>query len=881
MNHLKCNPVLLIRAIKTGFFLFLCLFFFSQSFAQSNILLKRVHIERQQITLKQALAYLEDEVGCTFTFAPELFDLDKEVSLQYEDKTLKSILSDLFGEPLPKMEVSGTRIRLSLPTTGKGSIAGTVLSSDGHPATAVTVRVEGGAGTQTDEQGRYRLDHVETGKKHLVLSYVGLDPIVKSISIFAGNTQEVNFVLPKSAQSLQEVVITGQKRTTSSITKSDVPLENLPMMVQIIDHTTLEQRQVTSIREAISSVSGVTYQSSFAGGYDTFTGRGFGMTIMRNGIAVANAAGQLYGDNIEQIDVLKGPASIQFGDIAPGSVMNLVTKKPLDYNYKRFELKLGQYGLFRPTIDLSGPLNESKTVLFRLNASLEKSKSFRDEINNKSFLFAPSLTWKITPKLTWNVEGVYYDDARTADPGIISPDGTYEGLANVAFETFLGEPANMYRNTDENLFSTLEYQLNTNWKFRNVTYYTKATRNYGWISFALASLTDSGDIDRTYSSENGAYGGWGSTLDIMGRIKLGKTEHHVLLGGEYLFDDRDRSLSGWGTLDEPINIYHPVYGQSTLIIDNQGTPGDPSTERKRFGLYAQDQISLLDERLQFLLGVRMNRVSRASTWSTGEVPDQYLPDEQTIFNPRFGVLVKPTSWLSVFGSYTNSFEMNGQNRFTGELLDPSDAHQYEAGVKSSLLNDKLGITLAAFHINKKNISGYVSGLTEEPDFEHTYYSPESGTASYIGAHHQSKGLELDINGRILPEIYVNGAFSYIDATIVEDPAFPTGNQLGGSPKFIANMWAGYTFLKGPLQGLDFSAGFAYRSSNYATGYNRPTEEAPSYTTADVSVGYSFRSLFARVNVSNVFDAKSYTYGMYGGYYPLWSRRAVLSIGIKL
>ncbi|GAA4786417.1 hypothetical protein GCM10023231_13000 [Olivibacter ginsenosidimutans] len=602
---------------------------------------------------------------------------------------------------------------------------------------------------------------------------------------------------------------------------------------------------------------------------------------MRNGVAVSNTAGPLYGDNIEQVDVLKGPASIQYGDIAPGSVMNLVTKKPLYYDYKRLEMKLGEHGLLRPTIDVSGPLNAGKTVLFRLNSSLEKSNSFRDEINNQTFLFAPTITWKITPKLSWNIEGVYNNDNRTADPGIISPDNTYEGLSKLRFNTFLGEPANVYRSTDENLFSTLSYQLSDNWKIRNITYYTKATRGYGWMSFDLNSLSDSGYVDRNYSAETGKYTGWGTTVDLLGTINWGLTRHHVLVGGEYLYDDRDRSLSGWGKLDEPINVYNPIYGQSTLIIDNQGTPGDPSSNRKRLGAYVQDQIALLHDRLQLLLGVRMNHIERASTWSTGDVPDVYKPDKQTIFNPRFGVLVKPVDWLSVFSSYTNSFEMNGQNRITGELLDPSDAHQYEVGFKTSLLQDRFGLTLATFKIDKKNISGYVTGLTAPPTFEHTNYSPESGTASYSGANHQSKGLELDINGRIIPDLFINAAFSYIDAKIVDDPAYPSGNQLGGSPKVIANLWLNYSFNKTVLKGFDVGGGYSFRSKNYATSYNLPTERVPNYGTVDVTLGYAFKNFFTRLNVSNITNEKSYTYGMYGGYYPLWTRRAVLSIGFNM
>ncbi|WP_134091211.1 TonB-dependent receptor [Olivibacter sp. XZL3] len=880
MNFLLLSTTLFSRALKTSLLIILFTLLTLCVTAQQALLEKKISVHRSRVSISEVLEEIETTTGCSFTYSPNLLDVEKIVTIDQDDVSVEQVLTTLFGDGVARISVNGNRINLQA-SEGKGHLKGKVSTRDGQPLGFATISVVGGARTMTDDQGNFTLSGVEAGERTLAISFVGGTAEKKTVEVQAGKVSTVNFTVEASEQALQEVEVTGQKRKTSSVTKSDIPLENLPMMVQIIGQEQLQQRQVTSIREAITNVSGVTYASSYAGGYDSFTGRGFALNIMRNGVAVSNAAGQLYGDNIEQIDVLKGPASIQYGDIAPGSVMNLVTKKPLDYDYKRFEMKLGQYSLLRPTFDISGPLNERKTVLFRLNSSLEKSNSFRDEISNKSFLFAPSLTWKVLPNLTWNLEGVYYDDDRTMDPGVISPDNTYAGLSKLRFGTFLGEPANVYRSTDQNIFSTLEFKLSDDWRLRNMSYYTKATREYGWMSFTLASLTEAGDIDRTYSSETGEYGGWGSTLDLFGKLDIGATKHHVLLGLEYLYDDRDRSLSGWGTLDSAINLYHPVYGQSTLIIDNRGTPGDPSTQRRRFGAYAQDQISLFEERLQLLIGLRLNHVERSSTWSTGPAPAAYVPDKQTIFNPRFGVLFKPLTWMSAFASYTNSFEMNGQDRFTGQLLDPSDSHQYEAGIKSSLLDDRFGITLAAFKIDKKNITGYVTGLTEEPTFEHSYYSAESGTATYLGANHSSKGLELDMNGYILPNLFFNGAFSYIDATIVDDPAYPKDNQLGGSPKVIANLWLNYKFQQKALKGFELGGGYSFRGKNYATSYNRETELVPDYGTVDLSVAYGFKNFFTRMNVTNLTDEKSYTYGMYGGYYPLWSRRAILSIGIKL
>ncbi|SEK78263.1 TonB-dependent receptor [Parapedobacter koreensis] len=442
MNFSLFSTTYLSHLFKTLILILWLTLITSLSWAQSDILQKRISIQVNDVTLAQALEQIEEKAGCTFIYSLNLLDAGRKVSLNHRDETLERVLQDVFGDAVKRMEIKGNRINLQ-PSAGKGTVSGTVRTSDGQPAGFVTVSIRGQRSTQADERGGFKLENIEAGTYTVVASYVGLQTQQQRVTVAPDGTANVAFTLSEDAQTLQEVEVTGQQRKTSSVTKTDIPLENLPMMVQIIDQAQLQRRQVLSIREAIANVSGINYASSYSGGYDAFSGRGFELTAMRNGVSIANGAGQLYGDNIEQIDVLKGPASIQYGDLPPGSVINLVTKKPLEQNYTRFEMKLGQYSLLRPTFDISGALDENRTVLFRLNTTLEKANSFRDEINNRTFLFAPTITWKITDRLTWNVEAVYSNDERTSDPGIISPNQTYDGLQRLRFETFLGEPANM------------------------------------------------------------------------------------------------------------------------------------------------------------------------------------------------------------------------------------------------------------------------------------------------------------------------------------------------------------------------------------------------------------------------------------------------------
>jgi len=85
----------------------------------------------------------------------------------------------------------------------------------------------------------------------------------------------------------------------------------------------------------------------------------------------------------------------------------------LAYNHRRFELKVGEHGLVRPTFDVGGPLNEKKTMRYRLNATYEQSRSFIDEVRNETIMFSPAITWEISPDLTWDVEASFKNDDRT------------------------------------------------------------------------------------------------------------------------------------------------------------------------------------------------------------------------------------------------------------------------------------------------------------------------------------------------------------------------------------------------------------------------------------------------------------------------------------
>jgi iron complex outermembrane receptor protein len=763
-----------------------------------------------------------------------------------------------------------------------GTIRGTVTTSDGKPAEFVTVVIKGtGKGSTTNLLGEYTINTVPAGEQTLITSYVGTKPVEKTVMVRDGETIVVDFSITESASELGEVVITGQKRRVSMATKTNTPLENLPMSIQIVDKELMQQQLILDTRDAIKNVSGMNVTGTYNGGYTYFNSRGFWMNnwsnFRRNGMFIWNM-GHHHNDNIEQVEILKGPASILYGDVAPGGIMNFVTKKPLNYDYRRFEMRVGQYGLFRPSIDLSGPVNENGNLLYRINATYERSNSFRDVVNNETTMLTPALTWKINPKLTWDIEGVFKQDNRVGDPGIVSPDGTFEGVKNLPVNTFLGEPGATYNFGERNLFSTLNYRINDNWRIRSQTYYSHTTRNVSNIYFSGTPDAD-GNASRSQYYFNQYWKGYGSNLDLIGGFNTGKIKHQALIGVDYMNNGGKWTYGISETLDSTINVYNPQYGLSNLKAD----PMHWSKSRnfiERTGIYVQDQISAFDDKLHLLLGARYNISRQGDEFDNKEdEPDGHIIPVDKLISPRVGLVYKPIQILSIYGSYSQSYEMNGQDWINpGILIAPTDASQMEFGVKTSLLEDRLGITVSAFQIDKKNIYGWVYS-DAPPTFDYVSWSADyGGWATYRGGHHRSKGVELDVNGKIFDALTINATYAYVDARVVSDPAYESGLELRGNARNSGSLWLNYAF-KNKIKGLELGYGVFYKDKFFLTTDNNPEELVDSYYSMDASIAYSFKNVTTRFNVSNLTNNIGYI-GSFGVYEPLWVRRAMLSLAVK-
>jgi iron complex outermembrane recepter protein len=764
-----------------------------------------------------------------------------------------------------------------------GKISGIVRTADGLPAAFVTVNVkETAQKTITNEDGIFNLFQLPAGVYTLQFTATGFEALEKTVELNASQTYNLEVSLVQSARQLSQVVIYGQKRRTSTVTKTNIPLLDIPMSVQVIDQQIIRQQAAFDVKDIVRNVSGVNQTGSYNGGYQFFNSRGFDMNnwtnFRRNGTLLWNM-GNHYADFYESVEFLKGPSAILYGDVAPGGIINFVTKKPLNYHYGRIDLRVGQYGLFRPAIDISGPLDSKGKVLYRFNTSYEKSKSFRNVVENETVMMAPALTWNISPKASWNVELNYKKDERIGDPGLVSPDGSFEGLRRISEKTFLGEREATYSYKNTALFSNFKYYLSKQWYLQQTTSFMQTLRTP--LNVYVNNDADAaGNVTRYQYFFRQKFNTATAMLDAVGEVATGPVRHKILVGADYV----DDAIRMGGFLQEniagTINLFNPQQGNAALNALPLEWDNNASFTR-RVGLYVQDQLSFFNDKLQLLVGVRHNRyVSGTRYDNAGDKPVDYAEVVEKPLVPRFGAVYKPVPNLSIYGSYAESYEVNGFDWIDpGKQVPPTLGKQYEAGIKADLLQKRLGVTLSVFNIEKENAYNWGYSATE-PGFEYiSWTAQDGGWYTYLAKLHRSRGIELDINGKINDNLNILATGSYIEAEVVDDIVYPKGNWLSNQPREMFSLWANYRFSK-LLKGLSLGYGVFYKGAFYADYTNAPEGRVPSNYTMDAALGYSFRQWTAQLNVSNFTNRISYL-GAFGAWEPQWTRRAVLTLSYKL
>ena len=636
-----------------------------------------------------------------------------------------------------------------------------------------------------------------------------------------------------------ELVVTGEQDgytvpEASTATLTDTPLRDIPQSIQVIPQQVIKDQGITRIVDAVRNVSG----TQIGGGYGNLFGevriRGFGAGSLVDGFTSLLPPN---GANIEQVEVLKGPASVLYGEGEAGGLINYVTKKPLSNPYYSASFTAGSYDYYNPAIDLSGPLTTDKKLLYRLNVSYENSGSYRDYIENDILYISPVLSYKISDATTLDFAYEYLNSKQGFDRGFIfKPTATYFTLPR---NRLLNQPDDFFNSENHRLGLTLNQQFGENWRLRS-RFSAQFDENSEKVTQIGNDLLEDG---RTLL--RGQYGdgpnysqSYALQTNLIGKFNTGAIAHQLLLGLDWGRNTSDANNS-YGIDDFPtIDIFEPNYN---VLLPERIYSGPNTSKNNNIGIYLQDQVTLLPN-VKLVLGGRYDYFDSSSEDFSNPDEPQKSGFNAHAFSPRVGIVYQPIEPISLYASYNRSFVSNlGTLKAGRTQIEPSFGTQYEAGIRAELLDKRLSVNLAAYDITKTNIP------TTDPNNDQ--YSIAIGEV-------KSRGIELDVAGEILPGWKVIASGFLNDAYVSKGYAgLAEGRHLTNAPYHGASFWTTYEFQKGNLQGLQFGAGLFFKGDRTANIDDPFT--LPSYVTTDALISYKRDNWQAALNFKNIFNLKYY------------------------
>lgn len=675
-----------------------------------------------------------------------------------------------------------------------------------------------------------------------------------------------NDTVKKRGQVIDEVVVISKlQKQAVKVGKSPIKALDLPQATAVIDRATIDQQQVLRLSDAIKNANGIYVSgNSTASGnnQEEFGSRGFtfgGGNTFKNGVRF-NGSLLPESASLESIEILKGSSALLFGNVSPGGILNLLTKKPKFQQGGEVSFRASEYDFFKPTIDVYGSVNESNTAAYRVITSYEKGNSFRDVVNSERFYINPSFLFHLSNKTTLLVEGDYLKDSRTPDFGITTID---YNIVNLSRNTFLNFDWGKFDSKQESVTSTLTHQINSAWQVKGILSYQ------GYDTHLLSSLRPNstnlvaanGDwtrgVQQVQTSQDYAL----AEIDLTGNFNTGNIKHTLLLGA-----DADRSSTN--TLNyknitnyDKINIFNPTvavkntpYVNTIVPVMDKNTTAD--AQIKRAGFYVQDLVELTSK-LKVLAGLRysyLENITNTFTHTSGTVSPSSTNDN--VISSKLGIVFQPIKTSSIFASYSDSFVLNtGTDKFLN-ALPTSTINQYEVGVKNELLKGHLSA----------NVTGYVIDYSNLAQTDFSNANTNTNIKELAGSY-TSKGVELDITAN-LNNFKVLAGYSFNETKYTKSNIYNKGTQLRFTPKNTANTSLFYTFATTKLKGLELGIISSYFGKIYG-GRLKPNNASTTAELArkpipvngflqfDASVGYTIKSLSIRTKLSNLGNVTSY------------------------
>lgn len=779
------------------------------------------------------------------------------------------------------------------------------------PGATVT---SGESGTVTDSAGLFSLP----GKGVIQITAMGY----KTARLNGGNAFLSIELMPEATQ-LQTVEVTGRVARdytgdySFSATRISALNKDVPQSITSITKELMADRQAFLLGDAVKIASGVI-PSSY---YNQYTIRGISQNEegqILNGMRTRQYYFlQPLTANIERVEVIKGPASATFSSVDPGGSINLVTKKPLAAARKEASLSAGSFSTFRGTLDFTGPLNESKSLLYRVNGAYQQARSFRDLVSNKAVLVSPSLSYIPNEKTAINAELIYSNMAGTLDRGqpIFGAIAGETKLNSTPTSLNLGAPNDHFNSKEVIITGSLAHKFSSNIGF-NASYmkqsWTEDLQEHRTTNAFAPHITNQPVTSLAAMQFVQRQQYW--NIDNLNayfnfNFNTGKLNHKLLAGYDLSswhklkgggqnaargFLLKDGTVAGSFVLANAANYQTITVNGKTLPKPNvshfdlqnpQYTIRNvedynlnvrtalPSALTTTNAVYIQEQMQL--GKLTMLLGLRNEWFEDITNY---EAPNT-LKVKKTALLPRIGITFAVNKAMNVYGTYLEGFQPQS-NTVTlmpqtgslqaGSQFDPLRSNLKEVGFKTDLFHSHMRLNVAFYEIIQKNI------LMNAND-------PANPDRLVTRGEERSRGIEWDVAGYIIPQWQVNASYSFIDAKITRDrDESLVGARKQNTPKHSANLWTRYNFGgSSALKDLGIGLGVQYQS-NKVPWFTRDFL-VPAYTIVDAALYYTpaRSNIQMALNAGNLLD-KTYWLGAqnYLRLFPGAPRNVTLTLTFK-
>jgi iron complex outermembrane receptor protein len=781
------------------------------------------------------------------------------------------------------------------PEQPTGIISGQILTTDNQPAAYVTVTLKGtNRTTMTDEKGHFILRNVKEGVHTIAVSMVGLEAQVKTLEVRKDQTTSLSITLAENAKKLADVVVKSRKTLnakTVSIGKIAINPMDLPQGIAVIGQHTIKEQQAARLGDVIKNVNGVYLTTTRGNVQESFAARGYSFSstnLFKNGFRI-NSGVMPEVSSLEKVEVLKGSAAILYGQVAPGGVVNMVTKQPKFQFGGEVAMRLGSYDFYKPSFDIYGPAGSS--IAYRVNGTFESANSYRDQVSSKRYYINPSLLFKLGQRTELVVEGDYLKHEFTPDFGIGSVDNTQ--IAKLPRNKFLGALWSYNTTQQTTTTASVKHQFNDTWTLDASASYQLYKRDY-YSTERIQALAN-GDWTRPLGKINSEENFYATQVNLAGKFKTQSVEHTLLTGV-----DADRTFTSNydfsfpAVAGLPANSYDKInIFDADKYVQRTDIPEATAIRKReqpinRFGAYAQDLVKL-SSKFNVLAGVRWSTVKTVGIDSTnlltGAKTTGSTHSDQA-FSPRLGLVYKPLPATSLFASYASSFIVNTGQDLDGNPVKPSIVDQYEVGVKNDFFQGLLSANVTVYRIINNNLAQTAPYLKDG-------ITPNNNTSiKVLSGQTTSDGVEVDVASQPVRGLSILAGYSYNYMRYTKTDStkgnFIEGERLVNNPAHTANASVFYTFNGTALKGFKIGATANYTGDRMG-GWNNTIGQAQNYSrlipvsgfsTIDLTAGYSYKNVSVLAKVSNLTNTLNYYVHENYSINPIPSRQFAATVAYK-